>query len=151
MIAEVSRGERDARLSLWMLLGLPAALAFSIFWSVRVKTSPMVADDERIRGWETVLRELPATLLFVVVIATGLSFAVRAGRRGALPRAHRAIWLHGLGLFFFLLITVGGSVENIMTTRPSTVKWVLFPLEIGLTALVVFVARRAASRPRIGQ
>jgi hypothetical protein len=42
---------------------------------------------------------------------------------------------------------MNGSAENIMTTRPSTVKWLLFPLQVVLTALAVFGARRRLSVP----
>jgi hypothetical protein len=37
---------------------------------------------------------------------------------------------------------VGGSVENVMTSRPSTVKWILFVVELGVVAGVVFGARQ---------
>lgn len=63
-----------------------------------VKTSPRVADDERIRGWGTVVRELPATLFLLAVVAIGLSFAVRAGRAGCEPEARRAIIWHEAAL-----------------------------------------------------
>jgi len=126
-----------------MLAGVPVGIAFSIVWATFVKTSPTVADDERIRGWETVLRELPATFFLLTVIALGLWFAVRAGRRGAVLMARRAIWIQGAALFLILQIVVGGSTENVMTTRPATVKWVLFPIEVGVCALAIFVSRRA--------
>lgn len=136
-------GQRDVRRSLWMLVGVPVGIAFSIVWATFVKTSPTLADDERVRGWETVLRELPATLFLLAIIALGLLFAVRAGRRGAVAMALRAIWFHGAALFVVLLIVVGGSTENVMTTRPATVKWVLFPFEVGVCALAVLISRRA--------
>jgi len=143
MRGERSPGQRDVRKSLWMLAGVPVGIAFSIVWATFVKTSPTVADDERIRGWETVLRELPATFFLLTVIALGLWFAVRAGRRGAVLMARRAIWIQGAALFLILQIVVGGSTENVMTTRPATVKWVLFPIEVGVCALAIFVSRRA--------
>lgn len=128
---------------MWTLVGVPAGIAFSIVWAIFVKTSPTVADDERIRGWETVLRELPATLFLLGVISLGLFFAVRAGRRGAEAGARRAVWLYGAALFFILLIVVGGSTDNVMTTRSATVKWVLFPIEVAVTAIAVDISRRA--------
>lgn len=136
-------GRRDLRRSMWTLIGVPIGIAFLIVWSTIVKTSPSVADDERIRGWGTVLRELPATLFLLGVVALGLFFAVRAGRQGATAGARRAIWLYGAALFFILLIVVGGSTENVMTTRPATVKWVLFPIEVIATVIAVVVSRRA--------
>lgn len=131
---------------MWMLLGVPVGIAFSIVWATFVKTSPTVADDERIRGWGTVVRELPATLFLLAVVGVGLLFAVRAGKQGLVEKARRAIWLHGAALFFVLLIVVGGSTENVMTTRPATVKWLLFPIEIGVSAAAVFISRRAIGR-----
>ena len=128
---------------MWTLVGVPIGIAFSIFWATFVKTSPTVADDERIRGWETVLRELPATLFLFGVIALGLYFAVRAGRHGEEAGARRVIWLYAAALLLVLLIIVGGSIENVMTTRPATVKWVFFPIEVGVVALAVVVSRKA--------
>ena len=136
-------GQRYLRRSYGMLVGVPVGIAFLIVWATFVKTSPTMADEERVRGWETVLRELPATLFLAAVVALGLFFAVRAGRRGAVSMAHRAIWVHGAVLFVILLIVVGGSTENIMTTRPATVKWLLFPVEVGVCALAILASRRA--------
>lgn len=131
---------------MWMLLGIPVGIAFSIVWATFVRTSPTVADDERIRGWGTVVRELPATLFLLAVVCVGLLFAVRAGKQGLVENARRAIWLHGAALLFVLLIVVGGSTENVMTTRPATVKWVLFPIEIAVSAAAVLLSRRAIER-----
>ena len=47
-------------------------------------------------------------------------------------------------LLAVLLIVGNGSAENIMTTRPSTVKWLMFPTQIAIAGLAVFVARRSA-------
>lgn len=146
---EGAAGARAARASMRCLMGVPVGIAFSIVWSTIVRTSPTVADDKRVRGWGTVLRDLPATVVLLGVVAAGMSLAVRAGRQGAVSRARRAIWFHGAALLLVLLIIMNGATENIMTTRPSTVKWVLFPVQLGLTAGAVFLARRAvkAGRP----
>jgi len=143
MSGERFAGQRNVRRSMWMLVGVPLGIAFLIVWTTFVKTSPTVADDERVRGWETVFRELPATLFLVMVVFLGLFFAVRAGRQGAVAKARRAIWFHGAALFLILLIVVGGSAENVMLTRSATVKWLLFPIEVGVCALAIVVSRRA--------
>ena len=129
---ESRRGDRLARLSLWMLAGVPLGIVFLVVWATYVKTSPTLSDTERIRGWGTVVRELPATLFLFMVPFAGLVLAVRAGQLGSKTSALRAIWLHSVALFFISLIIFGGSAENIMTTRPATVKWVLFPAEIAI-------------------
>ena len=125
-----------------MLIGVPVGNVFSAVWATIVKTSPRVADDERIRGWGTVVRELPATLFLLAVVAIGLSFAVRAGRAGCEPEAQRAIIWHEAALPLILLIVMNGSTENIMTTRPATVKWLLLPLQLGVTAGATALCRR---------
>lgn len=129
-----------------MLAGIPVGLVFVTVWAVRVDTSPTLSDDERIRGWGTVIRELPATMFLVAVPLVGLALAVMAGRRGSLDTARRAVVFHGIALFFVLLVVMNGSTENIMTTRPSTVKWLLLPFQVGLTLTAVFTARRSMSR-----
>jgi len=93
---------------------------------------------------ETVVRELPATLFLIGVVLVGITLAVRAGRYGATSAAQKAIWLHGVALYIVLAIVKGGSAENIMETRSSTVKWLLFPAQVAITALVVYTARRMA-------
>lgn len=143
-----SPGRRFIRSSLLMLVGVPVGIVLVAVWSTFVKTSPTVADDERIRGWETVLRDLPATVFLFGVIAVGLMLAVRAGRMGSDAEARRAILWHGAALFFALLVVMNGSAENIMTTRPATVKWLLFPAQVGITAGVVLYCRRRAQPVR---
>lgn len=126
-----------------MLLGVPVGLVWLTVWAVRADTSPTLADEDRIRGWETVVRELPGTVPLLAVPLLGLALAVRAGRRGELERAIRAIWFHGAALFFVLLVVLNGSAENIMTTRPSTVKWLLLPIQVAVAGGAVWGARRA--------
>ena len=138
----VSHADRLAKWSLIALAGVPVGIAFLTFWAVWVDTSPTLSDEERIRGWETVVRELPATLFLIGVVLVGMTLAVRAGRYGATSAAQKAIWLHGVALYIVLAIVTGGSAENIMETRSSTVKWLLFPAQVAITALVVFVARK---------
>jgi hypothetical protein len=130
---------------MWLLAAVPLGLFLLIIWAPVVSTSPTLDDEDRIRGWGTVIRELPATAFLLAVPVTGLLLAVRGGRRGAPEQARTAIWLHGAALFFALLVVMNGSAENIMTTRPSTVKWLLFPLQASLTAFAVVVARRRLS------
>lgn len=129
------------RASLLMLVGVPIGLVVSAVWSTIVKTSPMVADDERIRGWGTVVRELPGTAVLFAVVGVGLALAVRSGRAGSEAEARRAILWHGAALFFVLLVIVNGSAENIMTTRPATVKWLLLPAQVAVTLAVVSYCR----------
>ncbi len=138
----VSHADRLAKWSLMTLVGIPVGLVFLTFWAVWVDTSPTLSDDERIRGWETVVRELPATLFLLGVVFVGMALAVRGGRHGAITAALRAIWFHGAALFFVLLVVMNGSAENIMTTRPAIVKWLMFPSQIVLVALVVLAARK---------
>lgn len=132
--------------SLWTLAGVPIGIVAFTLWAVVVDTSPTLSDEERIRGWGTVVRELPASLVLVAVVGVGFALAVRGGRKGAVASARRAIWLHGAALMFVLLVIVGGSTENVMTTRPSTVKWLLLPVQIGVVVLAVSFARRTMTR-----
>ena len=133
---------------MWFLVGIPIGIFALIVWANIVKTSPTIADDERIRGWESVVRELPATIVMLGVVVIGLALAVRAGRGGDTEGAQRAIVWHGVGLFVILLIIGNGSAENIMTTRPSTVKWLLLPVQVGLAILSVIISRRLARSAR---
>jgi hypothetical protein len=131
---------------MWMLVGVPIGLIFSIFWSVAVDTSPTLTDEDRIRGWGTVVRELPATVFLVSVPVIGLLLAVRAGTHGRRETATRMIGVHGVVLFLVLLVVMNGSAENIMTTRPSTVKWFLLPAQIAIAGGAVWWARRLVGR-----
>lgn len=140
-------GRGAALASLWLLIGVPIGLVWLTIWAVRVDTSPTLSDTERIRGWGTVVRELPATVPLLAIPLLGLLLAVRAGRAGARAHASRAIWLHGVAMFFVLLVVMNGSTENIMITRPATVKWVLLPSQILITGLLVWGARHAAHLP----
>lgn len=141
-------GQRLIRWSLLTLIGVPVGIVLIAVWSTIVKTSPSVADDERIRGWGTVIRDLPATVFVLAVIAIGLVLAVRAGRAGSDVEARRAILWHGAALFFVLLVVINGATENIMTTRPATVKWLLLPAQVAITAVAVVYCRRRA-RPAL--
>lgn len=137
------RGRQFVRLSLAMLLTIPVGLVLVAVWGVVVDTSPTLSDEDRIRGWVTVWRELPATAFLIAGPVLGLVLAVMAGRRGATDAALRAIWMHGVALFFALLVVLNGSTENIMTTRPSTVKWLLLPAQLGIAGFSVVMARRS--------
>jgi len=143
-----SSGQRLIRWSLLMLIGVPVGIVLIAVWSTIVKTSPTVADDERIRGWGTVIRDLPATAFVLAVIAIGFVLAVRAGRAGSDVEARRAILWHGAALFFVLLVVINGATENIMTTRPANVKWLLFPAQVAITLGVVIFCRRRARPAR---
>ena len=144
----ISRADRLAKWSLVALAGVPVGILFLTFWAVWVDTSPTLDAEERIRGWETVWRELPATVFLLAVCATGFALAVSAGRHGAVAAAHRAIWFHGAALFFVLLVVMNGSAENIMTTRPATVKWIMFPAQVLIAGLAVWGSRVLAARRR---
>ena len=133
---------------MWLLAGIPAGVAWLTVWAVRVDTSPTLSSQDRVRGWGTVVRELPATVPLVAVPVVGLLLAVRAGRLGDVRRARTAVWLHGAALFFVLLVVLNGSAENIMTTRPSTVKWMLLPLQAGVAVAAVRLSLRAARDDR---
>ncbi|MEY4366263.1 MAG: hypothetical protein RLZZ305_1607 [Actinomycetota bacterium] len=146
-------GHASALASLWTLALVPVGVVFAAAWSIYVDTSPVLSDEERIRGWGTVVRELPGTLSLLAVVGAGLALAVRAGRLGDKRRAALAIGLHGAALFVVLLIVMNGSAENIMTTRPSTVKWLLLPVQVAAAGAAVWAARRSAgvsaqSQPR---
>lgn len=140
-------GSRLGSVSMWLLLGVPVGIVWLTVWAVRVDTSPTLSDTERLRGWGTVVRELPATVPLVSVPLAGLALAVLAGRSGAAARARLAIWLHGAALLFVLLVVMNGSTENIMTTRPATVKWLLLPVQVALAGGAVWGARRAVEPP----
>lgn len=137
-----------ARVSVWLLAGIPVGVAWLTVWAVRVDTSPTLSAEDRVRGWGTVARELPATVPLVAVPLLGLLLAVRAGRLGEVRRARTAVWLHGAALFFVLLVVLNGSAENIMTTRPSTVKWMLLPLQAGVAVAAIRLSLRAARDDR---
>lgn len=66
---------------MWMLAGVPVGLVFLVMWATMVDTSPALGDEERVRGWGTVVREMPATAFLLAVPVTGLLLAVRGGRR----------------------------------------------------------------------
>ena len=144
MTDQSRNGLTMARLSLWLLLGVPVGVIFLTFWANFVKTSPTLDEEDRIRGWSTVIRELPATLFLLAVVVAGLLIAIHAVHLGAVHSGLRAISWHGAAMFFVLLIVMSGSTENIMTTRPSTVKWLLMPVELGVALGSVYLARRAA-------
>jgi hypothetical protein len=131
---------------MWMLLGVPAGLAWLIVWGTINKTGANVDAAERIRGWSSVVRNLPATVPFVGVVLLGLVLAVRAARLGAGPAAMRALAFHTAALLVVLLIIVMSATEDVMQTRPSTVKWMLVPAVLAVTAAVGGIARRAARR-----
>lgn len=141
---ETVRGRRLVRYSLLTLVGVPIGIVVAVVWSTIVKTSPTVADDERIRGWGSVVRDLPTTALLFAVVTAGLTLAVRAGRAGTQVDARRAILWHGAALFFILLVVINGATDNIMTTRPATVKWLLLPVQVAITVGVVAFCRRRA-------
>lgn len=139
-------GRKMARLSLWFLVGVPVGIVFLTFWANFVKTSPTLNAEDRIRGWSTVVRELPATLFLIAVVVIGMTLAVHATRLGAVRSGLRAITWHGAALFFVLLIIMSGSAENIMTTRPATVKWLLMPVQLGISLGSVYFARQYVMR-----
>jgi len=143
-----SSGRRLVRYSLLTLVGVPIGIVVAAVWSTIVKTSPTVADDERIRGWGSVVRDLPATVFLFGIVAIGLVLAIHAGRLGNETDARRAILWHGAALFFILLVVINGATENIMTTRPATVKWLLLPVQVAITAGVVVFCRRRARPAR---
>lgn len=142
-----TRGAGTVKASMWMLAAVPLGLFFLIVWATIVDTSPMLSDEDRVRGWGTVVRELPATGFLLAVPVVGLVLAVRGGRRGAPEQARTAVWLHGAALFFVLLVVMNGSAENIMTTRPSTVKWLMLPIQAAVTLLAVSVSLRMTRSP----
>jgi cytochrome bd-type quinol oxidase subunit 2 len=140
------RGRQFTRLSWAMLVTIPMGLVLLAMWQVVVDTSPTLNDEDRIRGWVSVWRELPATAFLIAGPVVGSVLAVMAGRRGDTASALRAIWMHGAALFFVLLVILNGSAETIMTTRASTVKWLLLPAQLGITGAVIAGARRAVRR-----
>ena len=84
------------------------------------------------------------SLLTLIGVPVGFVLAVRAGRAGSDVEARRAILWHGAALFFILLVVINGATENIMTTRPATVKWLLLPAQVAIAAGVVMLCRRRA-------
>ena len=150
-IERVSKGDRLLRASRLSLIGVPVALVVLVVWENVVSTSAMLDDGERVRGWESVLRELPASLLLVAPTVVGLVLAVRAARYGVVGGAMRAIVWHGLALAVVLVILGSGAAEDVMRTRPSTVKWLLVPVELAIAAGAAYAARRAARSSSSGQ
>ena len=143
-LAHRTTAQKYALASLWTLALVPVGIVFAAAWAIYVDTSPTLSDEERVRGWGTVVRELPSSLFLLAVVVTGFALAVRAGRLGERRRAATAIGLHGAALFFILLVVMNGSAENIMTTRPATVKWLLLPVQVAVTGVAVWTARRSA-------
>ena len=130
----------------WLLVGLPIGLAWLIIWSGMVETSPTTDDNLRVGGWESVLRELPATVPFVAVGLIGILIGTLAARSGAMTTGLRAIRLHSIALVVVLLIVLGGSADNIMTTRSASVKWLLFPIEVGIPLGCYLLAKSCVAR-----
>ena len=128
------------------LATIPVGLIFLTVWAVIVDTSATLSEEERIRGWGTVVRELPATIFLMSLPLVGLVLAVLAGHRGSVDKALRSVTFHGVALFFVQLVIMNGSAETIMTTRSATVKWMLLPFQVGVTLLAVLTARRSVSR-----
>jgi len=129
-----------------MLALVPVGIFLSVVWSNIVNTSPTLDEATRVRGWEAAVRDLPTTIFLLAVVAIGMAIAIRAGREGATAAATTAIRAHGIALFLILVIVLGGSADNVMTTRSATVTWLLFPIEVGVPVLAVAAAQRAARR-----
>ena len=139
---------RLGAIATWLLIGVPLGLAWFIIWPGIVKTSPTTADEERVRGWASVVRELPATVPFILVPLVGMLLGALAARSGSVSRGVRALRLHAVAMVGVLLIVLGGSADNVMTTRSATVKWLLFPFEIGLPLALYLVARSSVAKTK---
>lgn len=135
-----SRADRDLRFA-WMFLGGTfVALVLNGTWSLYMGTSSFGGDeDELVRGWEGVLRNLPAYLLLVGVAATGVWFATQAGIHGA-SSSRRALVATSLVLLFALNSVTRDAAEVVMTTRAATVAWLLFALDAALVGSVFLLA-----------
>ena len=145
--SDVPRNRMSA-IATWLLVGVPVGLAWFIIWPGIVKTSPTTADADRIRGWESVVRELPATVPFIGIVVFGMFLGAKAARTGAVRRGMLAVRLHAVAMVGILLIVLGGSADNIMTTRSASVKWFLFPIDVGLPLLCYLAAKRSVATAR---
>lgn len=141
-----ARGDRDVRLA-WMFFGGTfVALVLNGIWSLFIGTASMGGDEEDlVRGWEGVLRNLPAYLLLVVVASIGVWFSTRAGIHGS-PRARSALIATSLVLLFALSSVTRDASEVVMTTRAATVAWVFFAIDAVVVGLVFFAARQGVRR-----
>ena len=135
-----------SRVATWLLVGLPIGLIWLIIWSGLVKTSPTTDDTVRVRGWESVLRELPATVPFVAVGFLGMLVGTVVARSGEVSSGMRAVKRHAIALVVVLGFVFGGSADNIMTTRSASVKWLLFPIEVGIPLGCCFLAKSSVAR-----
>lgn len=142
-------GERLGRDALWLLLAIPVALVALVAWEFAMQTSAGFNDSERIRSWEVVLRELPATLLLLAPVAAGLTLGVRAARLGA-RNGMRAIWLHSAALFFVLFEIVLDAAESVTTAGPPNTEYVAFPGALAAAIAVLLWSLRAARQPAAG-
>jgi hypothetical protein len=135
-----SRADMDLRFA-WMFLGGTfVALVLNGIWSLYMGTSSFGGDeDELVRGWEGVLRNLPAYLLLVGVAATGVWFATQAGIHGA-SSSRRALVATSLVLLFALNSVTRDAAEVVMTTRAATVAWLLFALDAALVGSIFLIA-----------
>lgn len=137
-----ARPDREIRLSWLFFAGTFVALILNGMWSLAVGTSSFGGDEEDlVRGWEGVFRNLPAYLLLVVIASLSVWFATQAGVHGS-QRAKPALIASSLVLLFALNSVTRDSAEVVMTTRAATMAWTLFGIDALLVSLIFVTARR---------
>jgi hypothetical protein len=133
--------DRNIRFAWICFGGTFVALILNGIWSLVVGTASPGADEkDLIRGWEGVLRNLPAYLLLVAVAALGVWFATQAGVRGS-RRAKSVLIADSLVLLFALSSVTRDAAEVVMTTRAATVTWMLFGVDAVVVGIVFLAAR----------
>jgi hypothetical protein len=145
--APPGRGDRDARIAFTMLFaGVPLSLILVGAWSIWMGTSSLGGDESTlVRGWEGVLRNAPALALMLGVVVTSFVFAAHALRHGA-RYGNLALWFSSAGLLFVLATITRDCAEVVMETRSATVAWILFAVDVVVTAAAHLTARWWARR-----
>jgi hypothetical protein len=126
-------------------VGTFVAILVSGIWSLFVGTASMGADEEDlVRGWAGVLRNLPGYALPVTIASLGIIFSVKAVRSGE-QRGRKSLIGTSIALLAALQSVTRDSAEVVMTTRAATMSWILFAVDVLVVACVFFIARRLSS------
>jgi len=115
-------------------------------WSLVVGTSTNEATGEVVVGWRGVLYDLPGSLLMLGAAVTSLVFAAKALRVRA-RGARWGLWLSSGGLLLTLFVVGTTSSDTLTTPHSATLEYALFPAEVVIAAVAVFLALRWARTP----
>lgn len=126
----------------WWLAGATlVSVVVSGIWTLIVGTSSMGGDEEdMVRGWTGVARNLPGYALIVVVGGIAVLFGMRARHKGVVGGG-RALVAACIALFLGLASITRDAAEVVMTTRAATVSWVLAGVDLVVVGVVYVLAR----------